>query len=99
MANYFAHTQAVEIPIKDIKPLMRTDPLAPMASFDCSKAKTAIEKEICADWKLARADRFLNTVYGDKLRDITDPSANRAIQAGAAKMGERARRRLREIGI
>ena len=73
MAGFFKHTQAVEVPMKDIKPLMRPDPLAPMASFDCAKAKTAIEKEICADWKLARADRFLYTVYGDKLRDITDP--------------------------
>ncbi len=73
VANYFKHTQAIEIPIANIKPLMRTDPLAPLASFDCAKAKTAIEKEICADWKLARADRFLHTVYGDKLRDITDP--------------------------
>ncbi len=66
----------IRVAMKDIKPLMRADPLAPLASFDCFKAKTATEKEICADWKLARADRVLDTLYQVKLRN-TDATAQK----------------------
>lgn len=37
---------------------------AAQPSFDCAKASTVVERAICADAKLAQADRDLATVYG-----------------------------------
>jgi len=42
----------------------------PGPSFDCAKSTTPIEKAICADSKLAAADRELATVYGALLATL-----------------------------
>ena len=80
VAAYAAGPQVIEIPMKDIKPLMRPDPLAPLASFDCDKAAVKIEMAICADWKFARADRLLSDAYQESLRSAADAAQKEKIK-------------------
>ena len=42
------------------------------ASFDCAKAKSKIEKAICADPKLSQFDADLNRYYGTALEALKD---------------------------
>jgi uncharacterized protein len=57
-------------------------PVAPLlaASFDCAKAKTLFERNVCADEKLSRLDEernriFLDHIYANwcKLRSVFPP--------------------------
>lgn len=43
-------------------------PAAPAASFDCAKAKTRIEKTICADKALSALDEKLAAAYRERLK-------------------------------
>ena len=45
------------------------------ASFDCQKAKTLIEKEICADNALSKLDEKLAHIYQSTLKNSTNPTA------------------------
>jgi len=45
---------------------------APRASFDCDKAQSALEKAICSDVKLGRADIVLGRVYSSRLKNSKD---------------------------
>ncbi|MEW5993459.1 MAG: lysozyme inhibitor LprI family protein [Candidatus Zixiibacteriota bacterium] len=50
------------------------------ASFDCSKAKTAVERQICADAGLSLADETLDAIYRNKLNKTEDSDALIAAQ-------------------
>ena len=47
--------------------------LAFAASFDCKKAKTKVEKTICADLRLSELDEELAAAFRDALRDARQP--------------------------
>jgi uncharacterized protein YecT (DUF1311 family) len=60
-------------------PALADQPL-PRASFDCAKAKMPLEKAICAEAKLGRADLVLSRVYKQALQTLT-PGKQRALNA------------------
>ncbi|WP_010298486.1 hypothetical protein [Candidatus Odyssella thessalonicensis] len=43
--------------------------LASAPSFDCKKAKTVVEKEICNNPHLASLDKILHSIYGIALKE------------------------------
>ena len=55
-------------------------PKSPHASFDSAKARTPLEKAICADAKLGRADLVLSRVHQQALQSLT-PDERRALSA------------------
>lgn len=48
---------------------------APRPSFDCARASSEVERAICADPRLARADAELAQVYRRTLADLDTPAA------------------------
>jgi hypothetical protein len=52
----------------------------PRASFDCATARTPLEKAICADPKLGRADLALSRVYKQAMQSLT-PGQRSALNA------------------
>ena len=63
-------------------------PPALAASFDCTRAATAVEKLICADAQLSRSDEALAASYASALKQTADPAALRKTQRewiGAAR--------------
>jgi len=50
------------------------------ASFDCSKARTAVEKMICSDSVLSQLDEQLNAAYSGALSRIDNKAALKASQ-------------------
>jgi len=50
------------------------------ASFDCTKAGTAIEKMICGDDALSKLDEDLNAAYKTALQDTQHAEATRQAQ-------------------
>lgn len=52
----------------------------PAASFDCARAASASEKAICADDRLAAADRRLGQLYAELQRDERDRDTRRDAQ-------------------
>jgi uncharacterized protein YecT (DUF1311 family) len=85
----------------DISELDSSAPLAPAAqypaeaaspapavanpSFDCAKASTAIEHQICADPELADLDRQLAETYRSLLSALSDPASTKAEQVNWIK--------------
>lgn len=63
VAPYAAGPQEVHIPLAQLRGLMRPDPRAPAASFDCAKAGTDIEHAICSSRELAQLDRRVADEY------------------------------------
>lgn len=63
VAAYAAGPQSVSIPMTKLARFVRADVRAPMASFDCGKAATAVEKGICGDAGVARLDRQVADFY------------------------------------
>jgi uncharacterized protein YecT (DUF1311 family) len=57
VAGYAQGTLVVKIPLADLADVIRPDPRVPAASFECTAAKSRIEKAICSDAELARLDR------------------------------------------
>jgi len=51
-------------------PALADQPL-PRASFDCNTAHTPLEKAICADARLGRADLVLSRVYKQAMQSLT----------------------------
>lgn len=85
VAAYAAGPQSVRIPLAALRPVMRADWRAPVASFDCAKAATPVEHAICADAALARLDREVARVYAERLAGAdaaADKQAIRAAQRG-----------------
>lgn len=48
---------------------------APRPSFDCARASSQVERAICADPRLARADAELAQVYRRRLAELDAPAA------------------------
>lgn len=80
VAAYAAGPQEVRIPLAQLRDVMRLDPRAPAASFDCTRARTAIERAICSSPALARLDRHVAEAYGDKLMWADDEAKRAAIR-------------------
>lgn len=83
VAPWAAGPQEVRVPLAALSGLLRKDWRAPVASFDCAKATTAIEKAVCGDAALARLDREVAQAYGQRLGQIeaaTDRDAMREKQ-------------------
>lgn len=53
---------------------------AQAASFDCSKANSFIEKQICSENQLSEIDSQLSVIYKIKLSEVRDPDVLRAEQ-------------------
>jgi len=68
VASRFAETPAL------------ADQPPPRASFDCNTARTPLEKAICADARLGRADLVLSRVYKQAMQTLT-PDERRALNA------------------
>ena len=56
----------------------------PRASFDCNTAHAPLEKAICADPKLGRADLVLSRVFSQALQSLT-PDEQRMLNADERK--------------
>lgn len=85
VAAYAAGPQEVRVPLSALSGLLREDPRAPAASFDCVKAATAVERAICADTALSRLDREVAQAYGQRIAGIdaaSDKEAVRTAQRG-----------------
>jgi uncharacterized protein YecT (DUF1311 family) len=63
VAGYAQGTLVVTIPLAKLSGIIRPDPRAPAASFDCAAARTRIETAICSDAELARLDRQMADKY------------------------------------
>lgn len=74
VAAYAAGPQSVTVPARVLQRWLRPDPLKPQPSFDCAKAATPIETAICADWRVARADRQMAEDYQQMLQSGYEPA-------------------------
>ena len=81
VASYADGPQEVSIPLAKLSGTLRSDWRSPLASFDCAKAGTGIEKAICADAKLARLDRRVSETYFARLRMMDDDGKEQALKA------------------
>lgn len=80
VAAYAAGPQEVHIPLAKLKDVMRADPRAPAASFDCALARSDVEHAICGNRDLARLDRHVAEAYADKLMWEADAAKREAIR-------------------
>jgi hypothetical protein len=62
---------------------------ASAASFDCAKARTAIEKQICADADVSRQDGLLQETYQKLLKESAEPEKLKAEQRAWIKERDR----------
>lgn len=76
VAAYAAGPQEVTIPLAHLKDVMRPNPRAPAASFDCGNAHSEVERAICSSHGLATLDRHLGEAYAAKF-DWEDDAAKR----------------------
>ena len=72
VAAYAAGPQEVRIPLSQLGDVMRVDPRAPAASFECRDARSDVEQAICGSRDLARLDRQLGEAYQNKLTWAAD---------------------------
>lgn len=79
VAAYAAGPQSVTVRERIAKTWVRPDPRAPQPSFACARARTAIENAICADWRLARADRQMAEEYAQALDNAYEPGVKRTL--------------------
>lgn len=85
VAAYAAGPQEVDVPLSALRRVLRADRRTPVASFDCAKAATPVERAICADAALARLDREVAQAYGDRLAESA--ADRRKEQLRAAQRG------------
>ena len=81
VAAYAAGPREVRIPLAQLRDVMRPNPRAPAASFDCALARTAVEQAICSSRELARLDRHVAEAYTSKLMWADDEVKRVAIRA------------------
>jgi uncharacterized protein YecT (DUF1311 family) len=74
VAAYAAGPQDVSIPLSSLNDVIRPDWRAPAASFDCARARSAIERAICADAALARLDRQVAEIYRYGMQNLYSPA-------------------------
>lgn len=90
VAAYAVGPQEAHIPLAKLKDVMRKDPLAPQASFDCALAKDAIETAICGSRQLARLDHDVADEYQDRMLWVADePERNKLRSAQRAWITQR----------
>lgn len=80
VAAYAAGPQEVRIPLAALADVLRTDRRAAVASFDCGKASTPVERAVCADPELARLDREVAQAYGVRLGAVEAEADKQAIR-------------------
>jgi uncharacterized protein YecT (DUF1311 family) len=68
VAAYAAGPQEVRIPLSQLEDVLRPDPRAPLPSFDCVDARTAVEHAICSAMALAQLDRRTAEAFNARLR-------------------------------
>jgi len=81
VAPYAAGPQEVRIPLSQLRGMMRPDPRAPAASFDCAKAGTDIEHAICSSRDLAQLDRRVADEYFEALSWAVDEPAKAKLKS------------------
>ena len=81
VAAYVMGARDVRIPLSQLRDVMRPDPRAPAASFECGLARSEVERAICASQDLARLDRRLGEAYAFKLSWIDGAGEQEAIRA------------------
>ena len=64
---------------------------AAQPSFDCAKASTVVERAICADDRLAKADREMAAVYGALWGRLTGPARDHLAQDQLRWLANRAK--------
>ncbi|HEY2858190.1 MAG TPA: hypothetical protein VGJ21_07220 [Terracidiphilus sp.] len=72
-------------------PAKASTPL-PRSSFDCSRAVTPLEKAICSDTKLGRADLILSRVYSSGVKSATGDDKVALVQSERTWLREIPRR-------
>lgn len=80
VAAYAAGPQEVSIPLAQLRDVMRPNPRAPAASFDCALARRAVELAICSTRELARLDRHVGELFAFKLVWADDEAARAALR-------------------
>ncbi len=80
VAAYAAGPQEVRIPLAHLRDVMRPDPRAPAASFDCRNARSEVERAICSSHGLATLDRHLGEAYAAKFDWEDDATKRQAIR-------------------
>jgi uncharacterized protein YecT (DUF1311 family) len=80
VAAYAAGPQEVHIPLSQLKDVMRADPRAPVASFECASARSDVERTICSSRDLARLDRRLGEAYANKMVWAADEAHAKALR-------------------
>lgn len=73
VAAYAAGPQTSRVALAKLNDVMRANPRAPVASFDCAAARTPDERAICSDVTLARLDRQLTETWSSQVRNDNDP--------------------------
>jgi len=74
VAAYAAGPQSARIPLRELSDVMRPNPRAPVASFDCRRATSDNERAICSDVTLARLDRGVSETWASQVRNENDPT-------------------------
>lgn len=80
VAAYAAGPQEVNIPLAQLRGVIRSDWRAPAPSFECKRARTRIETAICADASLARLDRQTAEAYQTKLGYTFEPADKKKLR-------------------
>ena len=80
VAAYAAGAQEVRVPLAALDGALHADRRAPVASFDCAKAATSVERAVCADAALARLDREVAQAYGVRLGAVEAEADKQAIR-------------------
>ena len=80
VAAYVAGPQQVRLQWSALHGATRADWDGVVASFDCTKAASTVERDICADALIARLDRTLARAYGRRI-DANGPTIARALRA------------------
>lgn len=81
VAAYAAGPQEVRVPLAALDGVLRADRRAAVASFDCARAATPVERAVCADPALARLDREVAQAYGLRLDAVEGEADKQAIRA------------------
>jgi len=80
VAAYVAGPQQVRLPWSTLRGATRTDWDGVVTSFDCAKATSTVERDVCADALLARLDRTLARAYDQRV-DANGPTTKQKLRA------------------
>jgi uncharacterized protein YecT (DUF1311 family) len=80
VAAYAAGPQEVRIPLAQLRDVMRPNPRLPQASFDCTLARSEVERAICSSEALARLDRHMSEAYAFQLVWAADAAQQQALR-------------------